>query len=206
MKELKKEKLELIVLILFVIIGLGYAYNKFLFLPEWTVIQSSTSQLNAQTDHYRELLTYQKNQSGLQQEIKTLETKVLQLSAQIPNKLDKPQLMVGLYSLAKQHSVIPQTIAFEQAQTKGTYQELGMSFSCLGKTADILTLIQELQFGGSQRLAIKSINLSVSQGIMRAELKLTAYSSIGISNGLTQPPAFMNSPIGVDSPMTMFQP
>ena len=178
MKELKKEKLEIIALILFVMFGLVYAYMTLLFLPEWMVIQSSTSQLYAQENHYQELLTYQGKQSGLQQEIKTLETKVLLLNSQLPNRLDKPQLMVGLYSLAKQHSVIPQTIAFEQAQNKGTYQEMGMSFSCLGKTADILTLIQDLQFGGSQRLAIKSINLSISQGIMRAELKLTAYSSI----------------------------
>ncbi|GAB6155366.1 hypothetical protein JCM17380_41170 [Desulfosporosinus burensis] len=206
MKELKKEKLEIIALILFVMFGLVYAYMTLLFLPEWMVIKSSTSQLYAQKDHYQELLTFQKNQSGLQQEIKTLETKVLQLNAQLPNRLDKPQLMVGLYTLAKQHSVIPQTIAFEQAQNKGAYQEMGMSFSCLGKTADILTLIQDLQFGGSQRLAIKSINLSVSQGIMRTELKLTAYASIGISNGLNQKPTFMNSPIGVDSPVKIFQP
>lgn len=203
---MKKEKIEKIALILILIIGLGYAYAKFLFLPEWTVIQSSTSQLYAQKNHYQELLNYQGNQSRLQQDIKTLETKVLQLNSQLPNRLDKPQLMVGLYTLAKQHSVIPQTIAFEQTQTKGAYQEMGMSFSCLGKTADILALIQDLQFGGSQRLAIKSINLSVSQGVMRAELKLTAYASNGISNGLTQKPTFMNSPIGVDSPVKIFQP
>ncbi len=206
MKELKKEKLEIIALILFVMFGLVYAYRTLLFVPEWMVIQSVTSQLDAQEKHYQELLTYQKNQSGLQQEIKTLETKVLQLNSQLPNRLDKPQLMVGLYTLAKQHSVIPQTIAFEQAQTKGTYQEMGMSFSCLGKTADILTLIQDLQFGGSQRLVIKSINLTVQQGTMRAELKLAANASIGISNDSTQKPAFMNLPIGVDSPTKMFQP
>ena len=206
MKTLKKEKLEIIVLIFFAIIGLGYAYSKFLFLPEWTVIQSSTSQLYAHKDRYQELLNYQKNQIGLQQDIKTLESKVLQLNSQLPNQLDKPQLLVGLYTLAKQHSVFPQTITFEQAQNKGTYQEMGMSFGCLGKTADILTLIQDLQFGGSQQLGIKSINLSVSQGNMRAEIKLTAYSSIGTANGLTQKPPFMNSPIGVDSPTRMFQP
>lgn len=206
MKALKKEKLEIIALILFVMFGLVYAYMTLLFLPEWMVIQSSTSQLYAEKDHYQELLTYQKNQNGLQQEIKTLETKVLQLNFQLPNRLDKPQIMVGLYTLAKQHSVIPQTIAYEQAQNKGTYQEMGMSFSCLGKTANILTLIQDLQFGGSQRLAIKSINLSVLQGIMRAELKLTAYSSVGISNDSPKKPDFMNSPIGVDTPVKMFQP
>lgn len=186
--------------------GLVYAYMTFLFLPEWTVIQSTTSQFNAQKNRYQELLTYQKNQSGIQQEIKTLETKVLQLNIQLPNKLDKPQLMVGLYSLAKQHSVYPQTIAFEQAQTKGSYQEMGMSFSSLGKPADILAMVHDLQFGGNQRLAIKSVNLSVSQGTMQAELKVTAYASIVISNDSPMKPDFMNSPIGVDSPVKMFQP
>ena len=203
---MKKEKFQIIILILILMFGLGYAYHKFLFQPQWTVIQDATNELLSQEKHYQELLTYQKEQSGLEQEFKTLEAKVLQLNSQLPNQLDNPQRMVGLYNLAKQHSVTPQSIAFEQAQTKGTYQEMGMSFSCLGQTADILTLIQDLQFGGSQRLAIKSINLSVSEGIMRAELKLTAYSSLGLSNGLPQKPSFMDSPIGVGSPTEMFQP
>ena len=206
MRELKKEKLEVIALILFIMLGLGYAYMTLLFLPEWTIIQSSTSQLYAQKDHYQELLTYKKNQIGLQQETKTLETKVLQLNSQLPNRLDKPQLMVGIYTLAKQYSVSPQSISFEQAQTKGTYQEMELGFSSLGKPADILAMIHDLQFGGTQRLAIKSVNLSVTQGVMRAELKLTAYVSLGISNDLTKKPDFMNSPIGVDSPTKMFQP
>lgn len=206
MKELKKEKLEKIILILFVVFGLGYAYMTFLLLPQMAVIRSSSNQLHIEKDRYRELLTYQENQSGLEQEINSLKTKVNQLNSQLPNQLDKPQLMVGLYTLAKQHSVIPQTISFEQAQDKGTYQDLEVNFRLLGKTADILTLIQDLQFGGSQRLAINSINLSVSEGIMQAELKLTAYASIGIINDSTQKPPFMNSPIGVDSPLKIFQP
>ncbi len=206
MKKAKKEKMEFMILVIVVLFGLGSAYYKFFFMPEWLVIQSSTQQLNAQKDHYRQLLGYQQNQDGLQQDIKTMETKVLQLNSQLPAQVDNPQRMVGLYNLAKQHSVTPQSIAFEQAQTKGAYQEMGMSFSCLGQTADILTLIQDLQFGGSQRLAIKSMNLSVSEGIMRAELKLTAYSSLGLSKGLPQRPSFMDSPIGVGSPTEMFQP
>jgi len=205
-KELKKEKLEKVILILFLIFGLVYAYITVLFLPEWTVIQSSTSQLNAQENHYQELLSYQNNQSGLQEEITGLEAKVHQLNAQLPNRIDNPQLMVGLYTLAKQHSVIPQTLAFEQAQTKGTYQEMGMSFSCLGKTTDILTMIHDLQFGGGQRLAIKSISLTGTQQNMRADLKLTAYASLGSSGDSTQRPAFMNSSFGVDSPEQLFQP
>ncbi len=203
---MKKERLQIIILVVTIMFGTSYAYLKFLFLPQWSVIQDATNRLDSLQNQYQELLTYQKNQSALQQEIKALETKVLELKAQLPNRLDKPQLMVGLYTQAKQHTVDPQSIAFEQAQTKGTYQEMGISFSCLGKTSDILALIHDLQFGGNQRLAIKSLGLTGSQGNMRAELKLTASASIGSTNDSPQKPAFMNSPIGVDSPAKMFQP
>lgn len=205
MKGIKKDNIEKFVFIFIIIVGLGYSYAKFLFLPEWTAIQSLTSQLHTQENNYQELLTYQRNQSGLQQEIKTLESKVSQLNTQIPKQLDEPQLMVGLYTLAKQHSAYPQSIAFAQPQTKGTYQELAMSFSCLGKPADILALIHDLQFGKSQRLTISSVNLTVQQGTMLAELKLTADASIGIARDTTLKPAFMNAPLGVDSPVKLFQ-
>lgn len=205
---MKKERLQVIILLLIIMFGISYAYVKFLFLPQWTVIQGDTNQLLSLQNQYQELLTYQKNRTGLQQDIKTLKNKVLQLKAQLPNQLDKPQLMVGLYTLAKQHAVDPQSVAFEQAQTKGSYQEMGISFSCSGKTADILAMIHDLQFGGGQRLAVKSVSLTGSQGSMRADLKLTARASTsaGLANNSTQKPAFMNTPLGVDSPAKMFQP
>ena len=205
MKALKKEKLEKIGLILLLSLGLAYAYVTLLFLPQWTVIQSSTKQLQTQDNLYQELISYQGNPSRLQQEIKTLENQVQKLSAELPNRVDKPQLMVGLYTLAKKHSVNPQSIAFEQPQTKGDYQEIGISFSCLGKVDDILATIKDLQFGGTQRLAIGSIALSTQQGTMRADLKLTAYAARGTSERVEKPD-FMNTPIGVDSPAKMFQP
>lgn len=209
MKELKKEKLEIMIFVLVVMLGLGYAYASLLFLPEWTVIQRSMTKLYVQQNHYQELLAYQGKQSVLQQDIQTLETKVKQLNAQVPNRLDEPQLLYELYTIAKQHSVSPQSITFEQLQTKSNYQALGMNFNGIGKTADILALIHDLQFGGGQRLAIQSINLTVSQGLMRANIKVTAYASIGNAgniNNSTQRPGFMNTPLGVDSPAKMFQP
>lgn len=203
---MKKERLQIIILVGIILFGISYAYLKFLFLPQWTVIQGATNRLDSLENQYQDLLTYQRDQDGLEQEIKTLEAKVKQLNEQLPSQLDKPQLMVGLYTLAKQHAVNPQSITFEQAQTKGSYQEMGMSFSCLGKTTDLLAMIHDLQFGRNQRLGIKSISLTGSQQNMRAELKLTASASIGLSNDSTQKPAFMNSPLGADSPAKMFQP
>jgi|SRR5680860_55498 len=203
---MKKEKFQIILLILILMFGLGSAYFKFLLLPQWTVIQSTTNHLLTRNNYYQELLTYQEDQSGLEQEIKTLDAKVKQLDAQLPSRLDKPQIMVGLYTLAKQHSVAPESIAFEQVQTKGNYQEMTLSFSCSGKIGELLAMIHDLQFGGNQRLAIKSISLTGSQQSMRAELKLMASAGLGSSNDPTQKPDFMNSQFGVDSPEKMFQP
>lgn len=203
---MKKEQSQIILLIVIILFGLGYAYIKFLFQPQWMDIQIARDQQLALENQYQELLTYQRNQDGLEQEIKTLEAQVDQLNAQIPKRLNKPQLMVELYTLAKQHTVDPQSITFEQAQNKGTYQELGMIFSCFGKTADLLAMIHDLQFGESQRLAIKSISLTGSQANMRADLKLTASASSNKTNESSKKPDFMNSSIGVDSPDKMFLP
>lgn len=203
---MKKEQSQIILLVFILLFGFSYAYIKFLFQPQWMVIQNAENQKLVLESQYQELLAYQSNQAGLEQEIKTLEAEVEQLNNQIPKGLDKPQLMVELYTLAKQHTVDPQSITFEQAQSIGAYQEMGMSFSCFGKSADLLALIHDLQFGESQRLALKSISLTGSQTNMRADLKLTAYASSINKRDSAQKPDFMNSPIGVDSPEKIFQP
>ena len=203
---MKKERLQIIILVGIILFGISYAYLNFLFLPQWAVIQAAANRLHSLENQYQELLAFQKNQNGIEQDLKTWDVKVKQLNEQLPSQLDKPQLMVGIYTLAKQHSVNPQSITFEQAQTKSNYQELGMSFSCLGTTTDLLAMIHDLQFSGSQRFGIQSISLIGSQQSMRAELKLTAYAGLGSSNDSTKKPAFMDSPFGVDSPEKMFQP
>lgn len=203
---MKKEKFQIIILIGIILFGICYAYLKFLFLPQWTVIQAASSRLDSLENQYQDLITYQSKQNELAQEIKSLEGKLKELNGQLPGQLDKPQLMVGLYTLAKKHSVNPQSLTFEQAQTKGSYQELGMSFNCSGKTTDLLALIHDLQFGDSQRLGVKSITLTGSQQDMRADLLLTASASLESTSNSAKKPAFMDSSFGVDSPEKMFQP
>lgn len=203
---MKKERLQVIILIVIIIFGISYAYFKFLFQPQWLIIQGDTDRLKSLQRQYQELLNYQKNRTGLQQEIKTYQNKVAELKTQMPNQLDKPQLMVGLYTLAKEHAVVPQSVVFEQVQTKGSYQEIEMSFICSGKPSDLLVMIHDLQFGGGQRLAVNSLRLTGSQGSMQADLRLTAFAGMGISNDLPRKPAFMNSSFGVDSPEKMFRP
>lgn len=199
---MKKERLQVVILILIIMFGVSYAYVKFLFLPQWEVIQGGESRLASLENQYQELLNYQENDTKLAQEIKTYELKIQQLNTQLPRRLDKPQLVYGLYTLAKNHGVNPQSVSFEQMQDKGTYQEIGMSFSCIGKAKDILILIHDLQFGKNLRIALKSVSLTGSQENMQAELRLIAYASS--SEEPDQKSEFMNSSFGVDSPEKMF--
>ncbi|MGC7873706.1 type 4a pilus biogenesis protein PilO [Desulfosporosinus sp. SYSU MS00001] len=203
---MKKEKLQRIILAAIIMFGICYAYSKFLLLPHWEVIQNNNQRLKSLQNQYQELLNYQKDRTSLQKDIIMLENRVLQLKKQLPSRLDKPELMVELYTLAKQHGVNPQSISFDQSQNKGLYQEMGISLSCLGKTTDLLSFIHDLQFGRGQRMGIKSINLAGSQGNMRVDLKLTATILNGFSNNSSEKQSFMNSSIGVDSPEKMFHP
>lgn len=200
---MKKQDLEKLILVLIIGGALVYAYITYLFLPQWAVIQAQTTQLHERQSYYQKLVDYRVNEDQLKQEIKQLETRSAELARQIPAELDEAQIMIDLYTVAKKHGVYPQALTFEQPQDKGAYQELGMTMTCLGTTTDILSMLDDIQYGDSMRLAVSGINLSGEQGLMRASIKLTAYAGKGLA-GEDATPDFMNAPMGVDV-NTMFQ-
>lgn len=203
---MKKEQIQKIVLFSLFGIGLIYSYITYLFSPEWTKIKNQEARLFERQNYYQSLLSNQGNLNGLQNEIQAAENQLKQSNLQFPNLLDKPQIMAYLYSLAKQHAVSPQSLKFEQAQNKGYYQEISLSFICQGKTADVLSLLQDIQKSTSQRFTTQGVNLSVQQGVMRGEMKLTAYAvtQSGTDVSATKP-SYMNTPFGIGNILNMFQ-
>ena len=195
---MKKQDLEKLVLVLIIGIALVYAYITYLFLPEWSVIQAKTDQLHEREGYYQTLVDYRVNEDQLKQEIKELEARSVELNRQIPTDLQEAQLMVDLYTIAKEHAVYPQALTFEQPQDKGAYQELNMTMSCLGTTADILSMIDDIQYGETRRLAVSGVNLSGAQGLMQASINFTAYAGKGSATEPTAKYDFMNVPMGVD--------
>ncbi|MHB1653752.1 MAG: type 4a pilus biogenesis protein PilO [Desulfitobacteriaceae bacterium] len=205
---MKKEQAQKIILLILLGVGLIYGYVTYLFAPQWANIKSLAQRLQERQTYYRELQSYHGNPANLQQEIQTAEKQLKEGANQFPNSFDKPQIMVYLYTVAKQHSVVPQTVKFEQTQNKGFYQEMPLSLSCEGKSADVLSLIQDLQRGTSPRFATQSVNLTVQKGNMQGELKLVAYAA-GTSETVDYSagkPSFMNAPLGIGTVPKMFQP
>lgn len=204
-KRVKKEKMEKIVLLLIVSAGLIYAYTTYFLFPKLEQIHSVVEIRNERQNYYQQLLNDRDNLTSVQKETQRLEEREKELSAQIPAQIDQPQLMVDLYTLAKSRGVLPQSLAYESIQNKGTYQVVGLTFISLGKPADILGMIKDIQQMPKQKIAILSVNLSTQQGVMRAELKLTGYA-MNSSTRKGQKPDFMNVPVGVDTAGKMFQP
>lgn len=168
-------------------------------------MQQQKQELTKRQTYYQKLQDAQSNLTALQKEAQDLQGKMQRQSSQIPGKLDNAQLLVDLYSAAKQKGVNPQSLTFDNVQNKESYQEIDMTFTCEGSPAAVLTLIQDLQHGSALQVAIRGVNLTLQKGVMKAELKLAAYTNSGL-NGTQSKPAFMNSSFGVDIPAKMFAP
>lgn len=202
---LKKEQFEKILLVGIIIAGVIYAYVTYLFLPQQVNLQIQSQELGQREAHYQKLEEAQSDLSQIQIEAQDLQRK-LQQSTQITENLDNPQILVKLYVLAKQQGVSPQSLTFDSVQKKESYKEVNMTFVCEGTPASVLNLLQDLQHGSSFQAAVRGVNLTTDKGVMKAELKLQAYTPLGINVTPSDKPVFMNSPFGVASPSQMFTP
>lgn len=201
---MKKEKVQIIALAVLIGFGLIYAYYTYLLSPEIRVIKQKTGQLAQRQEYYLRLQNYAKNETGLDQEIKTLEQEIKGLKTKPTGHLDKPQIMVDLYALAKEKGVYPQTVAFAEPQVKSGYIELPVTFTSLGQPGNVLGMIATLVAQKNSNLAVQAVNLTQQQGVLRAELKLTGFYSDDMPPAAK--PSFMNASFGVDNPAQMFQP
>lgn len=206
MISLKKEQFEKILLAGIVIAGLIYSYVIYLFLPQRANLQIQSQELAKREAYYVRLEEVQSNLPQLQKEAQDLELELKRQSTQMPVKLDKAQLLVELYALAKQKGMSPQSLTFDNVQDKESYQEFDMTFTGEGSAASILNFLQELQHGSALQVAVRGVNLTTQKGVMKAELKLAAYGSLNSNLTPGDKPVFMNSPFGVDSPAKMFTP
>ncbi|MDP4128042.1 MAG: hypothetical protein Q8912_14040 [Bacillota bacterium] len=160
---MNKEKIEKTALVTLLVLGLLYAYYTYLFSPEWEVLQTVKGQLMERQQHYNQLASLQENMSALGKDIEAVSNEDKDLSAQIPPRLENPQIMVDIYNSAKLYGVAPNTLQFEPLQNKGSYQAVGMTFTCKGKVGDVLSMI--IAFGNTslQKLSVQSVAITAEK-------------------------------------------
>ncbi len=174
---MKKETLEKVLLAVLLFGVIVYSYITYLLSPELSSLEKLNAELQVKQGRYEQLLVYQEDKTGLQEEIKRLEVENTVLNAQIPSLLDKPQIMMYIYSVAKSTQVEPVSLNFEQSKSSEDVQSMVLSFSGLGKVNDVLAFIKKIQFEGAQKMGIQSVNLVNQNGTIKADIKFVAYAS-----------------------------
>lgn len=202
---MNKQKLEKIILIIILAAAMFYLYFIYLFQPEWNVIKNITQQINTQTTYLNRLVAYN-DPVKLQQDLVKEQELGKQLSSRLPTTLDKPQISVELYLLAKQQGVIPQSVTFEPLQNKGNHQELDITFVGQGSAANILSMLGVLERGPAAKYALKSLNLTTGKDQTTANIKLTSFSGQLQGSKSGELPDFMKGSFGVDNPANLFAP
>lgn len=200
-----KDKIEKAALLLLILAGMVYFYAMMIFWPKWSLVQQENAQLQEREQYYNKLLSYGAEPDQLDKKIANLEGQVRQLDLAAPEYLNKAQIMVSLYDLAKQYKVNPLNISFASAQAKGPAATVGITFVCSGTASDVLALTKTIEEDKKLPLALNGMNLTVEKGVMQAQLKLTGYALTGGTGAKakTQPP-FMNYPFGFGSTAQMF--
>lgn len=202
---MNKQKLEKIILIMIIAAAMFYSYWTYLFQSEWSVLKNINQQIVTRTTYLNRLISYN-DPAKFQQDLAKEQDLGKQLSSRLPSTLDKPQISVELYLLAKQQGVIPQSITFEPLQNKGNHQEMDITFVGQGSPANILSMLGVLEHGSTAKYALKSLNLTTGKDQTTANIKLTAFSGQLQGSKSEELPDLMKGSSGVDNPASLFVP
>ena len=174
---MKKETRQLILLVILIAVGGFYAYYTYLFTPEWEKIQSLEGILQERQERHELLLSYVGKNSELDAQIRELDGVREELQAQIPQEIDKPNLVTDLYTVAKINQVQPRSVTFASSEKRDNYIVQSLTFSCLGPQESIIKMIDDLQMDEEQRFTLENMRFSNDQGILQGELQLKAYAT-----------------------------
>lgn len=173
---MNKQKQQVLVLAAIVLAGGLYAYFQFLLYPEWVGLKAESAQLAARQAYLERLENSNKDYAALKQQASALKTQLAALDKKTPKKMDKPDIMLTIYNMAKRNGVSPQSLAYEDIKDEGSSYSMGMNFSCTGPAENIYALIDQFQKGDKYILALDSISLNQGENASTANMRLVAYA------------------------------
>lgn len=173
---MNKQKNQLLVLIGVVFLGFMYSYIQFFFLPQWGELQAVSVRISEREAYLQRLQENHERLPVLKENVDELEVQEGELRDVIPQELDYPDIMMTVYSLAKDNGLTPINLSYEGVKEDGQTVTMGMSFSCTGPRENIHNLIDQFLKGNEYIFALQSISYSDSQEGVSANMKLTAYT------------------------------
>lgn len=202
--KLKKEKLQVAVLVGLVLFGVCFVYITYLLQPQLANLSSKQKEIASKQEEYKQLQTYSADPFILNKEIQTQEVELSKIAKSLPITLDRPVIAYNIYTTLKRYNLVSESITFEKPEKKVTYLVMGLSFSVLGSSKDIIAMIDELQ-KSSDALVLRSITFKAQDKALRADLKLQVFARLGSKDSKAKPP-FMTAAFGIDSIPVLFSP
>jgi len=172
---MNKQKNQLLILIAVIMVGILYAYIQYLFIPQWSILVEKSAQVSDRKAYLTRLEESYQGFSVLKEQAVDLKAQVSTLDSKIPKKLDKPDIMVTIYNMAKKNAVIPQSLSYEPVKDEGGYLTMGMNFSCVGSPENIYTLVQQFQEGNPYIFVLDSIQFGEGGGPTQTNMRIVAY-------------------------------
>lgn len=173
---MSKQKSQILILAVVIILGFLYAYIQYFFIPEWGILKGKNTEVSERREYLTKLEESYRILPDLQEEVKALETQASTLEKKVPMKLDKPDIMLTIYNLAKDNGISPKSLSYEPVTDEGNYLTMGMTFSCTGPVENIYTLVEKFLNGNKYIFALDSINFSKEEdGTSTVDMRIVAY-------------------------------
>lgn len=172
---MKKEQTQKILLLALLIVGVGYTYYSYLFLPQWTQIQKLTNSISERQDHYKQLVILQQHQLELQEKAQLIAQQVKDRTVQVPEQINKPELALKFYNLANQYAISAQNFNYGAIQNKEGYQQIELTFTGVGTLPNVEAMLKDV-LNGTPVFAIESVNLTNQKGLTNCTLKVLAFA------------------------------
>ncbi|NLI91836.1 MAG: type 4a pilus biogenesis protein PilO [Peptococcaceae bacterium] len=173
---MNKQKNQILFLAAVIVLGILYAYVQYLFIPEWGVLKQKTAQVSERQAYLTRMENSYKDFSALKQQSSSLKAQVSVLDKKVPKKLDKPDIMLTIYNLAKNNGLSPKSLTYEPIKDEGQYLTMGMNFSCTGPAENIYTLVDQFLKGNKYIFALDSISFTSNKDGSTANMRIVAYA------------------------------
>lgn len=173
---MNKQKNQIIILAAVIGIGLLYAYMQYLFIPQWATLKEKSAHVTERQAYLTHLVESYKLLSTLKEEVVDLEAQASILDKKVPKKLDKPDIMLTIYSMAKKNGLTPKSLGYEAIQDEGTFLSMPLTFSCSGPQANVYTLLQQFMNNNKYIFALDSISFSPGNEETTTTMRIVAYA------------------------------
>ncbi|RNC29307.1 MAG: hypothetical protein AWM53_00660 [Candidatus Dichloromethanomonas elyunquensis] len=173
---MNKQRNQFLILTFIIILGGLYAYIQYLFIPEWRGLKEETSRVSQRQADLARMETGYKEFSSLKQQASSLKAQASMLDKKVPKKLDKPDIMLTIYNMAKSLSLSPKSLTFEDVKDEGQYLTMGMNFSCTGSPENVYTLVDQFLKGNKYIFALDSISFIPGTEESTVKMRIVAYA------------------------------